>query len=102
MPELESSELARRTRRPGPRRAVWMAAVGAAVLHTGAVLWVWRSWTVGLRSGWLVWMDLPVSLLFVEAREGWLLALSLVLGGMQWAVIGGLLSALLGAFVRLR
>lgn len=85
-----------------PRRAVWWAAAGAALFHTGAVVWVWRSWSVGLRGGWLVWMDLPVSLLFLEARDGWLLAFSLVLGGMQWAVVGGLLSALLGAFARRR
>lgn len=81
---------------------MWVAAAGAAVLHTGAGLWVWHTWSVGLRGGWLVWMDLPVSLLFLEARDGWLLASSLVLGGLQWAVVGGLLSALLGAFASRR
>lgn len=97
VPEGESQATRRR-----PRRAVWVAATGAAVLHTGAVLWVWWSWAVGLRGGLLVWMDLPVSLLFLEARDGWLLASSLVLGGLEWAVVGGLLSALLGAFASRR
>lgn len=67
----------------------------ALLLHTLAVLWIWRTWGLGLRGGWLVWMDLPVSLLYLGARGGALLAFSLLLGGLQWAVVGALLSKLI-------
>lgn len=76
---------------------MWITAVGAALLHTVAVLWIWVSWGLGLRGGWLVWMDLPVSLFYLGAREGSLLAFSLVLGGVQWALAGALLSLLVAA-----
>lgn len=91
----ESGGPPRRPSRPPflRNRALRRAALGAAVLHTLAVLWIWSTWEVGLRSGWLVWMDLPVSLLFVEARGLALLAASLVLGGLWWACVGALLSA---------
>lgn len=71
-------------------------AIGAVVLHTAAALSIWTSWGPGARSGWLVWMDLPVSLLFAEARGGAVLAWSLVLGGLWWGVLGALLSAVVG------
>lgn len=74
-----------------------VTAVGAVVLHTAAALSIWASWDPGIRSGWLVWMDLPVSLLFAGARGGAVLAWSLVLGGLWWGVAGALLSALVGA-----
>lgn len=76
--------------------------MAAAVLHTVAVLWIWGTWEVALRSGWLVWMDLPVSLLFAEARGRALLAASLVLGGLWWACLGALLTAAIGLFFRRR
>lgn len=77
-------------------RAVGATAVGAVFLHTVAVLSIWASWGPGVRSGWLLWMDLPVSLLFAEARGGAVLAWSLALGGLWWGVLGALLSALVG------
>lgn len=92
------------SRAPSPRprgwnRALKRAALGAAVLHTLAVLWFWATWEVGLRSGWLVWMDLPVSLLYVGARGTALLAASLILGGLWWATLGALLSAAVAVVV---
>lgn len=84
------------------RRAVFWTAVCALLFHTLAVLWIWKSWGLGLRGGWLVWMDLPVSLLYLGARDGWLLALSLVLGGLQWALAGALLSKLIASLARNR
>ena len=75
------------------RRALWGAAVGAGVLHTLAVAWIWGTWAVAQRSLWLVWMDLPVSLLYGEAEGGALLAASLLAGGLWWACAGALLSA---------
>jgi hypothetical protein len=79
-----------------------VTAVLALLLHTLAVLWIWRTWGLGLRGGWLVWMDLPVSLFYLGARDGALLAASLVLGGIQWAVAGALLSKLIAAVTRAR
>lgn len=88
------------SRRPSRRRsALKRAAFGAAVLHTLAVLWFWATWEVGLRSGWLVWMDLPVSLLYVGARGKALLLASLILGGLWWATLGALLSAAVAVVV---
>ncbi len=101
----QSARSERRAAEPSPRRgrrAVrWTAAI-AWVFHTLAVLWIWKSWGLGLRGGWLVWMDLPVSLLYLGARDGWLLALSLALGGLQWAAVGALLSKLIASLTRSR
>jgi hypothetical protein len=76
------------------------AVVVAFLLHTVAVLWVWVTWESGVRGGWLVWMDFPASLLFLDARGGGLLAASLGLGGLWWGVIGGVLSWVIGRGVR--
>jgi len=70
------------------------------LLHAGAILWIWSTWEAGLRGGWVVWIDFPVSLLFFEARSGLLLILSLVVGGAWWAGIGGVLSWLIGRMVK--
>lgn len=83
-----------------PRPAVLHAMVLAFFLHTGAVLWIWISWESGLRGGWLVWMDFPVSLLFLQARDALFLWLSLGIGGLWWAGIGGGLSWLIGRVAR--
>ncbi len=88
------------TRRPLLRPAVRNAVVLAFLLHTVAVLWIWVSWESGLRGGWLVWMDFPVSLLFLDARRGVFLGASLVLGGAWWGVIGGALSWVMGRVVK--
>lgn len=72
----------------------------ACLVHAVAVLWIWGTWESGLRGGWLVWIDFPVSLLYLDARSGVLLALSLVLGGAWWAGIGGALSWLIGRMVK--
>jgi hypothetical protein len=84
------------------RRALWAAALAAAFFHTLAVAWIWNAWAVGLRSGWLVWMDLPVSLLYLEAQGRALLAASLLVGGLWWALAGALLSAAVGFLVSRR
>jgi len=72
----------------------------AFLLHGAAVLWIWSTWESGLRGGWLVWVDFPVSLLYLDARSSVLLASSLCLGGAWWAGIGGALSWLIGRVVR--
>lgn len=74
----------------------------AFLLHTLAVLWVWVRWESGVRGGWVVWMDLPVSLVFYQAQDSLFLLASLVLGGLWWAGLGGALSWLVGFGVRRR
>lgn len=66
------------------------------LLHTVAVLWIWRSWAGGLRGGWLVWMDLPLSLLYAAVAGRRLLAASLLVGGVEWALIAAGLTYLVG------
>lgn len=85
----------RRKRRSSP-----LVMILAVILHTLCVLWIWGSWGAGLRGGWLVWIDLPVSLLYGTVPGKWLLAASLVLGGLQWAGIAWLLGRLVGALTQ--
>lgn len=87
-------------REPRGLPAVRIAMVLAFLLHAGAVLWTWGTWESGLRGSWLVWIDFPVSLLYLEARSGLLLLLSLILGGAWWGGIGGALSWLIGRVVK--
>lgn len=86
-----------RRRRLAPLgRVVAICAVVAAALHTFAVAWTWWSWGPGARATWLVWLDLPVSLLYLHVVGDWLLPWSLVAGGLQWAATGGLLAWIVG------
>ena len=57
------------------------------LVHTAAVLWIWLRWGPGLRGTWLVWIDLPWSLIFVQLSGVWLLVLSLFVGGAWWATL---------------
>lgn len=79
------------------RRSARIEMTLAVVFHTLCVVWIWRSWGAGLRGGWLWWIDLPVSLFYGTVPGSWLLAASLLLGGLQWAFIGLLLWRLVGA-----
>ena len=47
-----------------------------------------------------MWIDFPVSLLYLEARSGCFSRSSLALGGAWWAGIGGALSWLIGRVVK--
>lgn len=85
---------------PRARRSARIEMTLAVVFHTLCVLWIWRSWGAGLRGGWLLWIDLPISLLYGTMPGSWLLAASLVLGGLQWALIGWLLWRLVGTLTR--
>jgi hypothetical protein len=60
------------------------------------VVWTWWSGAPGLRSGWLVWLDLPVSLVYLHVMGERLLWWSFVAGGLQWAVTGALLALVVG------
>lgn len=77
------------------------AALGL-VLHTAAVTVVWQTWELGLRSGILVWMDFPISLLYLGFAGNHLLAWSVVLGGAWWAVLGALVARGVGRITALR
>lgn len=86
-----------RPRRAVIRRRILLVCAGiAAALHTLAVLWTWIAWVPGMRSSWLVWLDLPASLLYGHLMGGSLLARSLLFGGLQWACTGALVAWLVG------
>lgn len=84
------------------RTAVRATALLAFVLHAVAVLLVRGEWSAGARGGWITWMDLPVSLLYLDASGGAFLAWSLVLGGLWWALLGAALAFLVGSLSRRR
>jgi hypothetical protein len=90
---------AARTGRGRAGRAAAFAAAGSLLLHGAAVLWVWHSGGFG-RVGVLAWIDFPSSLAYLRPRGGAKLAWSLLLGGMQWAVLGAGLSLLFGRAAR--
>jgi hypothetical protein len=81
-------------------RAVLAAVIAAAILHTVTALWVWRTWGYFGRANVIAWIDFPVSLTFLHLDGDPMIELSLLLGGLQWAAIGGVLALLLGRSVR--
>ncbi len=72
------------------------ALVAGFVLHSLAVLWLWIRWDPGFRGTWLVWVDLPWSLLWVQLTGWKLIALSLTLGGGWWAMLSVGLNLVVG------
>jgi hypothetical protein len=81
-------------------RAMRNAALVVVVLHTLTALWVWRSWGEFGRGTVLVWMDFPVSFAYLHLPDPQFLAGSLLLGGIQWALVAALLTYLLGRSTR--
>lgn len=82
-----------------------LAATGLVAglgLHTAAALWVWRGWAAGSRTAWLVWMDFPLSLAWLEAPAPRVLALSLAVGGLFWGAVSAALVLLVGRLARRR
>ena len=77
-------------------RALRSAAAAGFVLHTLAVLWLWRTWEEGLRGSILLLIDLPVAIIYLATSQEHLLAWSLLLGGAQWAVLTALLTLVVG------
>ncbi len=78
------------------RKAIRRGALAGFVLHSLSIGWLWLNWDVTLRRTVLVWLDIPASLLYLSFASRGLLAAALLVGGLQWAVLGGLLSYLLG------
>ena len=72
------------------------AALAGLLLHTIAVLWLWARWDPGLRGAWMIWVDLPLSLLWVGLSGGALLAVSLVVGGLWWGALSAGLTLAIG------
>jgi hypothetical protein len=66
------------------------------LLHAAAVLLLWRVWEPGLRGLWLIYVDLPVSLLWLGASGRIVLALSLLVGGLWWGTLTFLAERLVG------
>jgi hypothetical protein len=69
------------------RRSARRVFVVALFAHSAFALWAWGSGEPGWRSTKLVWMDLPVSLLYLHAQDRAVLLGSLVLGGLQWGLL---------------
>jgi hypothetical protein len=86
--------------RDSARRAAFFALAASFLLHAVAVLWVWHSWGPFGRGGVLAWVDFPISLAYLKLRGGAKLAWSLVVGGLQWGLIGAGLSLLFGTAAR--
>jgi len=84
------------------RRAIASAFVAGLLLHTVAALLAWRSYGTLGRGGVIIWADLPLSLAYLQLTGRSLLAASLVAGGLQWGVIGALLTYWLGSSLRNR
>ena len=83
---------------PNPsRRAVLAAVIIGVILHTVTALSVWNSWDYFGRANIVVWMDLPVSLVYLDREGEEMLAWSLVAGGLQWAAIAALLTLWVGS-----
>lgn len=78
------------------RAAVRRGALAGFAIHTLSLLWLWFQWDTALRRTLLVWLDIPVSLLYLGLGAKILLTAALVLGGLQWAAIGAGLALLVG------
>ncbi len=76
------------------------AFLGAFLLHTLSVAWVWRSWGSFGRGNLLTWMDFPASLAFLQLTGRELLLGSFLLGGLEWGLAGLFLTWILGRAVR--
>jgi hypothetical protein len=82
------------------RRAAAIAAAACFLLHAATLLWTWRGWGLLGRRNVLTWVDFPVSLAYLTRAPHELLLWSLLLGGLWWAAVGGLLTLLIGRSAR--
>jgi hypothetical protein len=78
------------------RPAIRRAAFAGFAIHTLAVLWIWQTWDAFGASNLLIWMSLPASLAYLEASGTSLLGLALLFGGLEWALLGGLVAWWIG------
>lgn len=79
------------------RRQVLLGCFAAgSAAHCLAATAVWRGWAHGTRGVWLVWMDFPLSLLWLSARGPALFAWTLLGGGLWWGLLTAGLAWLTG------
>lgn len=64
--------------------------------HSLLALWAWSSGLPGWRGTKLIWIDFPVSLLFLQGQDRSVLLGSLVLGGLQWGFLAAGATLVLG------
>jgi hypothetical protein len=81
------AEVASEQHRLRQRRSARRVFLVALIAHSAFALWGWASAQPGWRSTKLVWIDLPVSLLYLHAKDRAVLAGSLFLGGLQWGLL---------------
>ncbi len=84
------------------RRLSAVAFLLGFLLHSVVVATVWLRWGAGLKSLLLVWMDAPWSLLWLGAPAERLLPLSLLVGGLWWGAVTGLLTFAFGRLTAVR
>jgi hypothetical protein len=75
------------------RAAARRGAFAGFLLHSLSLTLLWFQ-DAALRRTFLVWLDFPASLLYLGFAPRSLFVASLLLGGLQWAVIGAALAAL--------
>jgi hypothetical protein len=80
--------------------AVRTAVLLGLLLHSVAIFTVWKTWGAFGRGNLLAWIDFPTSLAFLHLDGTPLLLCSLAAGGLQWAILAGLLSFFLGRAAR--
>jgi hypothetical protein len=74
------------------RNAIRHAAIAGFAIHTLAALWIWQTWPAFDASNLLIWMSIPASLAFMGASGKSLLGLALLFGGLEWALLAGLVA----------
>ena len=84
------------------RRAISSAFVAGILLHALAAFIAWRSLGTLGRGGMIVWIDLPISLAYLQLKGSALLSASLLAGGLQWGAIAALLTYWLGRSLHAR
>ncbi len=83
-------------------KAIRHAAIAGFAIHTLAALWVWRSWGAFGASNLLILMSFPVSLTYLGASGKSLLGLSILFGGLEWALLAGLVAWIISRSLRRR
>jgi hypothetical protein len=81
---LDDTQVIHRVRRRRSVRRVFLVAV---VAHSLLALWAWSSGQPGWRGAKLIWIDFPISLLFLQGQDRTVLFGSLLLGGLQWGFL---------------
>lgn len=78
------------------RRIAVGSLIAGFLLHAVAVAFAWSGWGSAGRGVVLVWVDFPLSLLWLGVSGGRMLALSLLAGGAWWALLTAVLASWIG------